>query len=96
MNLLIKSLKNNYLYDIYMSIEYLEEGSSWISFNGNMLFHLVNNNGVHMEGYYFMGMGNEGLRLIGMVRDRNIDQRYWLNIGDAGDGILKVDGVDLI
>lgn len=96
MNLLIESLKNNSLSNIYMSIEYLKKGDGWISTNGNMLFHLINNNGVHVEGYYFMGMGNEGLRLIGMVRDRNIDRSSWLDIGDAGDGILKIIGVDII
>ena len=43
-----------------------------------------------------MGIGNAGLRLIGMVSDRNIDQRSWLDIGNTGDGILKITGVDLV
>jgi len=93
MNLLIKSLKNNSPYEIFINIEHLKKDDVWIPTNGNMLFHLVNNNGVHVEGYYFMGMGNEGLRLIGMVGDRNIDQNSWL---DIGDGRLKITGVDIV
>jgi len=79
---------------IYMSIKLLNKSDSWIPHNGNMLVHLITDEGKHIEGYHIIGLGNEGFRnqqSIGrasvMIKSIDITSR---------DHTLKIIGVDII
>jgi|WetSurMetagenome_2_1015567.scaffolds.fasta_scaffold249686_5 hypothetical protein len=70
-----------------IDIELLDWDNSWVDTNGRMLFHLVNDYGNHIEGYYFMGIDDRGIRLI----------PFGTRILDVNNQLcLIIDGVDIV
>ena len=70
-----------------IDIELLDWNNSWIDVNGRMLFHLVNDYGNHVEGYYFLGIDDRGIHMIPFathILDNDAQAR------------LIIDGVDIV